>query len=338
MKPTPSSILAQTLRGFFTDFLPSQRAMSPHTVQSYRDSLKLLLLFVAGKKQKTDTLVVEQLTADTILSFLQHLETERHNAACTRNVRLAAIHSFFRYLGGQHPEYLEQTQRVLSIPFKRTETRQIQHLEFPEIQAVLGVINRSTPDGRRDLALFTLRYNTGARVSEIVNLKAADLRLTPPTSVLLRGKGRRERICPLSAETARLLREHLEERGIHPSQPQTVFSNHWGTGLTRFGVRLILRKYVGPAAQRLPALKHERLHPHCLRHSNALHLLQAGVDLSTIAHWLGHASVNTTNKYLAFDREAKREALAKMKPLTKTSRRTGEWRRNPNLIAWLEAL
>jgi integrase/recombinase XerD len=250
----------------------------------------------------------------------------------------AAIHSFFRYLGGQHPEYLEQAQRVLSIPFKRTETREIQHLEFTEIQAVLSVINSATPDGRRDFALFTLLYNTGARVSEIVNLKATDLRLTPPASVLLRGKGRRERVCPLSTETARLLREHLEERGVHLHQPQTVFSNHWGTGLTRFGVRLILRKYVGLAADVMPALKHKRLHPHCLRHSNALHLLQVGVDLSTIAHWLSHASINTTNKYLAFDLEAKREALAKMKPLTKTSSRTGAWRRNPNLIAWLETL
>ena len=338
MKPTSTSVLARTLRGFFTDFLPAQRAMSPHTVHSYRDSLKLLLLFVAGKKQKTDTLAVEQLTADKILSFLQYLETKRNNAACTRNVRLAAIHSFFRYLGGQHPEFLEQAQRVLSIPFKRTETREIQHFEFAEVQAVLGVINCSTPDGRRDLALFTLLYNTGARVSEIVNVKAVDIRLTPPASVLLRGKGRRERVCPLSSETARLLRDHLEERGIHPNQPQTVFSNHWGTGLTRFGVRLILRKYVRLAAQRIPTLKHKRLHPHCLRHSNALHLLQAGVDLSTIAHWLGHASINTTNKYLAFDLEAKREALAKLKPLTRKTPRTGKWRRDPNMIAWLETL
>ena len=338
MNPASSSLLAQTLRGFFTNFLPAQRAMSPHTLHSYRDSLKLLLRFAAGKNQDPSALTVEHLTADRILSFLQHLEGARKNKASTRNVRLAAIHSFFRYLAGLHPQCLEQAQRVLSIPAKRTETREVQYLEFAEVQAILSTINRSTRDGRRDFTLLTLMFNTGARVSEIVALQASDLRLTPPVSVLLHGKGRKERVCPLWPETARLLREHLEELGVHLDRPEIIFRNHQGRPITRFGVRVILAKYVRRAGQRTPTLKHKRLHPHCLRHSTAVHLLRAGVDLSTIAHWLGHADLNTTNRYLACDLEAKREALAKAQPLAYRGPKSGAWRRDRNLIAWLEAL
>jgi site-specific recombinase XerD len=338
MKPTPASLLAQTLRIFFTDYLPRQRDMSPHTLHSYRDSLKLFLLFVAGPKQDSSNLTVEQLTVERTLAFLNDLEKSRKNKACTRNIRLSAIHSFFRYLGAQQPQYLEQTQRILGIPFKRTEQRVVQHLDFAEIQAILKLIDCSIPDGRRDFILLSLLFNTGARVSEIVMLKAVDLQLTPPATVLLHGKGRRERICPLWPETARLLREYLDENGIHPNRPEIIFHNHWGTDLTRFGVRIILRKHVQRAAQQMPALKRKRLHPHCLRHSCAIHLLRAGVDLVTIAHWLGHASLNTTNKYLALDLEAKQEAIAKAQPLARKNGKSGAWRRDPSLIAWLEAL
>ncbi len=298
MKRGDPSTLARTLHGFFTDYLPQQRSMSPHTLHSYRDSLKLLLQFMCGKAGDPSILTVEQLTPERVLAFLQHLEVGRKNKTCTRNIRLSAVHSFFRYLGAENPEHLEQVQRVLSVPFKRAPRREIHHLEFAEIQAVLGSINRSTRDGRRDFVLLSLLFNTGARVSEIVGLKASDLRLTVPASVLLRGKGRRERVCPLWPETARLLNEHLEELGLYPDRPETVFRNHQGSNLTRFGVRLILRRHVQNAAQHMPALAKKRLHPHSVRHSTAVHLLRAGVDLSTIAHWLGHASVNTTNQSL----------------------------------------
>jgi integrase/recombinase XerD len=338
MNPTARSVLSAALHGFFTEYLPHQRAMSPHTLHSYRDSLKLLLRFVAGKKHDPSTVTVEQLTVNQILAFLDHLESGRKNKACTRNVRLTAIHSFFRYLGGLHPEHLEQTQRVLSIPFKRVVTREIQHLDLAEIQAVLRSIDRSTPDGRRDQVLISLLFNTGARVSEIVGLKACDLRFLPPPSVLFQGKGQKERVCPLWPETANLMRKHLEELAIHPDRPESIFRNHWGRTLTRFGVRLILRKHVHAAALSIPSLKQKRLHPHSVRHSTALHLLRAGIDLSTIAHWLGHASINTTNKYLAFDLEAKRQALSKTRPLVQPNGKTGAWRHDSKLIAWLEAL
>ena len=338
MKPAKKSILALALQGFFTDYLPQQRALSPHTLQSYRDSLKLLLQFATGRKSDPSQLTVEHLNVERITAFLQNLETSRRNKVSTRNVRLSAIHSFFRYVGGQCPEHLERTQRILSIPFKRTGTRQIEHFDSDEIQAVLKAVKVEAVSGGRDLTLLSLMFNTGARVSEIVGVQTGDLRLSAPCSVLLRGKGRKERTCPLWPETAGLLQKLIEQRGLPATHSAPVFLNERGGPLTRFGVRLILKKHVAKAAQRHASLKGKRLHPHSIRHSTAVHLLRSGVDLSTIAHWLGHVSVNTTNKYLAINLEAKREALAKARPMLKGVRSSGQWRKNPNLITWLESL
>ena len=340
MNAPQSATLALALKGFFLDYLPRQRALSPLTLQSYRDSLKLLLQFAAGQQGDPSQLAVQDLSVEKITAFLQSLETSRKNLVSTRNVRLSAIHSFFRYLGGQHPEHLEQAQRILSIPFKRTGSREIQHLDFEEIQAVLKAVEAENGQGNgcRDLALLGLMFNTGARVSEIVGLQTADLRLSAPSSILLRGKGHKERTCPIWPETAGLLQKLLERQDSAPSPTAPVFLNERGGRLTRFGVRLILNKYVEKAASQRPSLKRKRLHPHSIRHSTALLLLRSGVDLSTIAHWLGHVSVNTTNKYLCLDLEAKREALAKAKPLLKPGHRSAKWRRDRNLIAWLTAL
>ena len=338
MKNPNSTTLSRALHGFFTDYLPRQRAMSPHTLHSYRDSLKLLLKFAAGKRGDTSRLSIDQLGVERITAFLAHLESQRRNRASTRNVRLSAIHSFFRYLGSQSPEHLDHAQRILGIPFKRTGTREIQHLEFAEVQAVLGVIDRTRSAGRRDFALLSLMFNTGGRVSEIVALQACDFRLMAPPSVLLRGKGRKERVCPIWPQTAALMRALLEERNLSPTQAATVFVNHRGTPLTRFGVRLILRKYIAQATRWQPSLKAKRLHPHSLRHGTAVCLLRSGADLSTIAHWLGHTSVNTTNKYLTLDVEAKREAMAKVSPLAPRTRQYGGWRKDQDLLGWLERL
>jgi integrase/recombinase XerD len=181
-------------------------------------------------------------------------------------------------------------------------------------------------------------FNTGARVSEAVGLQACDLRLAPPASVLLKGKGSKERVCPLWPETARALREYLEAQEIGLGETRTVFHNHRGYPLTRFGVRWILQKHVRQAARHVPSLKSKRLHPHSLRHGTAIHLLRSGVDLSMIAHWLGHASVNTTYKYLSLNLEAKQEALAKAKPIVGHNGKPGRWRTDRNLIKWLESL
>ncbi len=253
-------------------------------------------------------------------------------------MRLSAIRSFFRFVGIHYPEHLILAQRILSAPLKRTALREIQHLELSEIQAILQGIDSSTPDGRRDQVLLSFLFNTGARVSEVVGLQASDLVLDPPPSVRLRGKGRKERSCPLWTETAQVLRAYLGERKITMHEPRSVFCNHRGQPLTRFGVRWILQKYVRKTAREVPSLKNKRLHPHSMRHSTAVHLLRSGVDLSTIANWLGHVSINTTNKYLTLDLETKRQALDKADRVLSGRQRRVFQPPDNNLIKWLESL
>lgn len=330
-------VLATAIRRFLGDYLPHQRAFSAHTIRSYRDSLKLLLHFAAAPKRRVADLTVADLTPVKIIAFLDHLEQLRGNDPATRNVRLSAIHSFFDYLGAEWPEHLDQARRVLAITFKRTAHRTIDYLEAEELRTILEQIDRRTVWGRRDYVLLALMFNTGARVHEVVALQTTDLRLTAPHSVKFFGKGRRERICPLWPETARLLEQHIADTALDPQKPQALFRNHRGTPLTRFGARLILQRHVKRASAILPALKRKRIHPHSLRHGTAVHLLKSGVDLSTIAHWLGHSSINTTHKYVTINLEAKRAAIAKAKPVTKSAR-LPRWRTDKDLLAWLESL
>ena len=339
MRESQNHALGLALRDFFQQYLPLQRGMSSHTICSYRDTLRLFLQFLAGEKTKSVVdLTIEMIGTDEILAFLEHLEKHRRNVPGTRNVRLSALHSFFRYLAARNPQYLHQSQCILNIPFKRSTTNNIEYLESQEIAAVLQCVDRSKSDGRRDYLLLSLMFNTGARVQEIVDLKANDLRLSKPISVRIFGKGRKERICPIWPETAQLVREYMEERGIDSHKPVALFLNHLGTPLTRFGVRYILAKYLRKAARSQPSLGKKRLHPHSIRHSTAVHLLQSGVDLSTIAHWLGHASINTTHKYTAVDLEMKRQAIAKAKPLNSQAPSKTSWRENHDILAWLESL
>jgi integrase/recombinase XerD len=330
-------VLALAVRRFLGDYLPHQRAFSVQTIRSYRDSLKLLLQFAAGLKRRVADLTVLDLTPAKIIAFLDHLEAHRGNDATTRNVRLSAIHSFFDYLGAGWPEHLDQARRVLAITFKRTTHRTIDYLEAEEVRTILALIDRRTVWGRRDYALLALMFNTGARVQEIVALQTTDLRLMAPHSVRFLGKGRRERICPLWPETAQLLQQHLTDTGLDSQVPQALFRNHRGTPLTRFGARLILQRHVARASPGLPALKGKRIHPHSIRHGTAIYLLKSGVDLSTIAHWMGHKNLNTTHKYTTIDLEAKRAALAKAEPVT-TSKKLPRWRTDNDLLTWLESL
>lgn len=338
MSTSPDPTLAAALRRFLGEYLPRQRAYSVHTIQSYRDSLKLLLQFAAGKRGRVCDLSLANLSAAAIRAFLAHIETRRHNSAATRNVRLAAIHSFFDYLSHEHPEHLQQALNIRSIPFKRTSKRVVEYLEAGELRAVLQLIDRSTPGGRRDYLLLALMFNTGARVQEIVSLKATDFRLATPPSVTLLGKGSKERICPLWPQTAQLIKDHFHEHGLLAHDLQPVFRNQHGTQLTRFGARLILRRHLQHAEQTLGANKAKRIHPHSLRHSTAIHLLKSGVDLSTIAHWLGHASVNTTHQYLSIDLETKRAAIAKAAPIVSKLGKSPTWSPNEDLLKWLESL
>jgi integrase/recombinase XerD len=334
-----TSTLAGALRTFLSEYLPHQRAYSANTILSYRDSLKLLLQFAAGKRGRVSELSLADLDVSTVTAFLNHLEAERGNGPTTRNVRLGAIHSFFEYLSRCYPEHIEQAQRILSIPFKRSVNRTVEYLEAEEVRALLEGIDQSSPAGRRDFALLSVMFNTGARVQEVASLKATDFRLAAPPSVKFFGKGRKERICPLWPETARLLKQHFQDCGLEPHQSEPVFRNRQGTPLTRFGVRLILKRYVQRATERQPSLKRKRIHPHSLRHSTAIYLLKSGVDLSTIAHLMGHSRMNTTtHKYLTIDLDSKRAAIAKAKPLLTNRGKPPAWNPNEDLLKWLESL
>jgi len=327
MSSRKTTELALALHGFFHDYLPKLKGMSIHTIHSYRDSLKLLLTFLGEGRRSLLKLSFADIDANRIIAFLEHLETGRHNSPGTRNIRLAAIHCFFRYVASSFPQCFLLAQQILGVPFKRAKTREIEYLEFDEINAVLDKIDTSTKDGRRDYALLVLMFNTGGRVQEIVDLKANDLRLSPPCAVRLFGKGRKERTCPIWAKTAQVLSKYLEERIIDPRAPQAIFTNHMGTPLTRFGVRYILAKYTKMAAEKNSKLRSKRLHPHSVRHSTAVYLLKSGVDLSTIASWLGHVSPDTTSKYATIDMDMKRQAIAKAKPVSdKKISRVTNWR------------
>ena len=339
MKAASPNALARALRAFFSDHLPRVRGMSPHTICSYRDAFVLFLRFLAERrKREVVALDFYDLSPVDILVFLEHLETDRHNSAATRNARLAAIHAFARYAASGHPEHIEICQRILGVPFKRAQQRVVGYLEANEIRALLDAPDRRTSDGRRDHALILALFNTGGRVQEILDLRPCDLQLVRPFQVRLRGKGRKERMCPLWPQTAETLRALLAEHGVELSATEPLFRNHRGEPLTRFGVRYLLRKHAHLANSIVTTLDAKRVHPHLIRHTTAVHLLQAGVDLVTISHWLGHASVETTNRYAAVDLEMKRAAIAKARPSGDVDRALGAWRKDATILKWLEAL
>ncbi|MDD5778823.1 MAG: site-specific integrase [Candidatus Thermoplasmatota archaeon] len=336
---TRSNFLGVAIRGFLLDYLPEQRGMSRNTITSYRESMKLLLSFISERKgSDVCDLVIEDIGTETTLAFLAYLEEERGNGARTRNVRLSAVHSFFRYLACISPEHLEHSQRVLSIPFKREPSLETEYLEFGEMTALLSAVDRGSADGKRDYALLALMFNTGARVSEIVDLKVRDLHLGKPSGVRIMGKGRKERVCPIWTETAQVLRDYLDCREGTLNGGQAVFVSHVGAPITRFGIGYIMKKYLKIASERCPSIAEKKLHPHSMRHSTAVHLLKSGVDLISIANWLGHSSVNTTNKYAVMDLEMKREALARAKPFDDGVADIGSWRRDPSILEWLNSL
>jgi len=339
MKKHLPNDLARALREFLADHLPRIRGMSPHTVHSYRDSLALMLRFVAAHRDRAVAeLDLDDIDHHEVIAFLQYLEDERANSPSTRNVRLAAIHAFARFLATRYPERLEYCQHILGIPFKRAGSRAIEYLEYDEIQAVLSAVDRTSRDGRRDYALLTTMFNTGARVQEILDLRPCDLQLAKPFQLRLLGKGRKERLCPIWPQTAELLHSLLQESRLNLGAFEPVFRNHRGEPLTRFGVRYILAKYCDRAKARTPSLAKKRLHPHSMRHSTAVHLLKAGVDLITISAWLGHASVNTTNRYISVDMDMKRDAIAKVMPPTEEEPTVASWRADTSILSWLEAL
>lgn len=331
--------LARVVHSFFSEYVPELRGLSRHTLLSYRDTLALLLRYVAScQNSDPASLDLESISPEFILQFLTYLEEERHNKISSRNVRLAAIHAFFRYVGIHMPERIEQVQRILGIPFKRTGTRVIEYLEYEEISAVLGSIDRTTQVGRRDYALLVLMFNTGARVQEIVDLGVCDLQLDSPCQVKLVGKGRKTRICPLWPQTSMVLKQYISEVHVDLRSDAALFCNQRGNRLTRFGIRYILNKHCQQASGICPSLAEKRLHPHSMRHSCAIHLLKSGVDLPSISHWLGHASMNTTNRYATADLEMKRQTIARASPPADSLKPPASWRQDASVLEWLESL
>jgi site-specific recombinase XerD len=316
MKRQLPTDLAQAVFRFFQDYLPAQRGMSLHTIRSYRDSLMLFLRYLTENNgRKIDRLQLNDFTADHVIGFLAHLEAERKNTVATRNIRLAALHTFARFLCGHDPEHMLIFQGTLNIPFKRGARRvPIDYLEADEVEALLGAIDRTTGAGRRDYALFATMLNTGARVQEILNLKAADIRFDPPQQVRLTGKGNKVRLCPIWESTAQLLHQLVCNADNPDQSDQFVFRNRRGESLTRFGVRYLLHKYLPERSRQGSHEEARRPHPHCLRHTTAVYLLKAGVDFATISQWLGHAHLDTTMRYAKADMDLKRQALSQVFP------------------------
>ncbi len=328
------STLAPTLQAFFTNRLIRQRQASQHTITAYRDTFRLLLVFAATRLNTTAAaLDITDLDAPLIGAFLDHLEQQRGNSARTRNARLAAIHSLFAYAAVHHPEHAHTISRVLAIPTKRTDRAMVTFLTAAEADALLAAPNPLTWTGRRDRAMIGLAVQTGLRASELTGLVNHDIHLGTGAHVACHGKGRKERISPLTRTTIALLREWQRERGGGPADP--LFPTRTGTPLSRDALEHRLRIHADSAVATCPSIAAKNVTPHVLRHSAAMRLLEAGVDTSVIALWLGHESPETTQIYLHADLALKETALART---TQPDTVPGRFRPADPLLAFLEAL
>jgi site-specific recombinase XerD len=328
-----STTLAYLLHAFFHGWLTQQRNVSPHTIKSYRDTWRLFLLFVADCKHRSvSDLAMEDLTSKEVLAFLQHGEKERKITIGTRNCRLAAIRSFFRFVADHEPSAVAQCAGVLRIPTKKAPTAEVNFLDSEEITAILGQPDRSTIEGQRDHALL---YNTGARIQEALDLSPRAVRFRSPAQVTLFGKGRKERACPIWPETADLLTALLRRQPRPDDQP--IFVNRYGEPLGAAGVRFKLKAYIRMAEQCTPSLAKKHVTPHIFRHSMGVAMVAAGVDITVIRSLLGHVSLDMTNHYARANLETKRQALEKVDTSTRPSK-PPRWKRHPDLLAWLNSL
>jgi site-specific recombinase XerD len=307
------SPLAPTLQKFFTDRLLLQRQASPATIAAYRDTYRMLLGFISNRRKLAPaTLDFADLDAPTIAAFLTHLETDRHNSTRSRNARLAAIHSLFRFAALEHPEHADLIARVLAIPQKRFERTILTFLTKEEIEAILAVPDRDTWIGRRDHALLTLAVQTGLRVAELTSLRRQDLTMTTGPHVRCRGKGRKQRATPLTSGTVTTLREWMKAHDAQPDSP--LFPTRRGTPLSTDAVERLVKRHATAAEMRCPSLATRRVTPHTLRHTAAMFLREAGEDISVIAAWLGHESITSTQIYMHADLAVKQRALDRTIP------------------------
>jgi integrase/recombinase XerD len=328
------TLLAPTLQAFFTERMITQRDSSPQTIAAYRDTFRLLLTFASQRTGKPPyQLDIDDLDAELIGAFLNHLEQERGNSASTRNARLAAIHSLYKYAALRHPEHLHTIGRVMAIPFKRHQRNGLTYLNPDEIKALLAAPDRNTWLGRRDHAMLLLAVLTGVRVTELVTLRVDDIRLATGAHIKVHGKGRKQRATTLTPEAVAVLRSWLKERRGEPDD--ALFPTRQGRPLTRSGVRQLLSKHVMTAAATCPSLNNKAVSPHTLRHTNAMLLRAGNVDIATIALWLGHESIKTTYTYQHADPALKERAIAK---ITTLGAKPGRYRPSDALLAFLEGL
>lgn len=331
--PTLSTLLS----AFFLRYLAVERGVSPHTSTSYRDAIKLLLQFSATRcKRSADQLVIEDLNAPVVLDFLSHLETSRTNTVRTRNARLAAVQTLFRYIAGQQPSLAALCSPVLAIPAKKALRPILGYLSEQELGHLLAQVDRTARHGERDYLLLSVLYDTGARVQELLDLKPRDFHLDTPPFVRLRGKGRRERLCPLLPQSAQLVRKFLVARGLRIDDQAPLLQNGRGATLSRHGARYILLKYLRRAASSMPTLARAGISPHTMRHTKGMHLLQSGVPLVMVKDFLGHVDMKSTDVYVQADLEMKRKAL----DLANGPRATQAPKPHlpSSLIKWLESL
>lgn len=329
-----SAAFPSLVQSFFTDRLLRQRRASPHTIAGYRDTFRLLLRFASERLDAAPTdLHIEKLDAPFIGEFLDHLETVRGNSARSRNARLAAIRSFFKYVALNEPAHALLCQRILAMPNKRHERRTIAFLDRAEIDALLAAPDLSTWAGRRDRTILLVAIQVGLRVSELIGLRCCDVVLGTGAHVRCEGKGRKQRCTPLRRDSVAMLQAWLRERRGLPDDP--LFPSLRDGQLSRDAVERLVAKHVAAARQRCPSLKGKKVTPHVLRHTTAMDLLQHGVDRTVIALWLGHESVETTQMYLHADLRLKEQALSRTTPL---DIKPGRYRPRDQLLAFLEAL
>lgn len=330
-----SRSLGPVVQSFFLYGLTTMKGLRPSSVRSYRDGIRLFLRFVADDTHRRITqLTLTDLTFERVLGFMRYLDEARHNHTRTRNQRLALLHTFFEYVALRDPEMLAVAERVAAIPPKRTPPPETRFLERDEVTTLLGRLPSSGRNAARDRALFLFLYNTGARVQEVVDLRVRDFDLVPTPRVRLHGKGDKWRACPLWVGTARQIEALL---GPVPHPPdRAIFTSSRGGPLTRFGVYKIVRRHTQHLEARLG-----RVGPHVFRHTTAVHLLESGVEVNVIRGWLGHVSLDTTNRYAEINMRAKEAALEACEPPATTSAaipRKAVWRNDEALLAWLASL
>jgi integrase/recombinase XerD len=336
MKPTDFSVHVTT---FLTHYLAAQRNVSPNTIKAYRDVFTLLLRFCRDVQGiAPERLRLEQIDVSVVEAFLEYLERERHSAPGTRNHRLAALHAFFRYVQSEEPDRMLQCQKILAIPRRRHARPTVGYLFKEDLAEILAQPDLRKREGRRDAVLLSVLYDTGARVQELIDLSAGDVRLDPPAQVRLMGKGRKMRAVPLMDKTVQLLRDHMHETHLdRPEQfDRPLFRNARDQRLSRSGIRYILQKYVGKARSKRPSLN-RTVTPHMLRHTKGMHLLQSGISPEMIRDFLGHVDVKTTQIYARANLEMKRIALERVSDSSPV-RAIPSWQQNKNLLEWLRSL